>query len=161
MSAKMNWDRVRKENRILKQGSAWLESETTMPPPSKSALKFKRTSSVLAGPRMPGCTCRKPVGFTAEHKKSCPMALRASSTGGNSIVRGTPIPTSRRTGDPAGLIVDANVRLLSDALRRAGVNGPWKEFVQVQIRMLANDRTLDPIDLELVTAILEDFSSPL
>lgn len=78
MCAKMNWDRVRRENRVLQHGSAWIESgKVSDPPPTKSNAK-KRASPIHVGPPMPGCICGKKVGFTGAHKKECPLSRSAT-----------------------------------------------------------------------------------
>jgi hypothetical protein len=74
MCAKMNWDRVRRENRVVQHGSAWIESEKVSdPPPSKSNAK-KRANPIYVARPMPGCICGKKVGFTGAHKKNCPLS---------------------------------------------------------------------------------------
>lgn len=85
MCAKMNWDRVRRENRVLQHGSAWIESgKVSDPPPTKSTAK-KRANPIHVGPPMPGCICGKKVGFIGAHKKKCPLSsfARMPVTGGS------------------------------------------------------------------------------
>lgn len=75
----MNWDRVRRENRILQHGSAWIESgKVSDPLPTKSNAK-KTANPIYVGPRMPGCICGKKVGFTGAHKKMCPLSGAAAT----------------------------------------------------------------------------------
>ena len=75
MSGKMNWDRVRKEDRIYRRGSEWAESSAPVSQPRK---RFGPTGVISQGPRMPGCSCGKPFGFKGAHKKRC--ALYRSNT---------------------------------------------------------------------------------
>ena len=85
MCAKMNWDRVRRENRILQHGSAWIEfGKVSDPPPIKSGAK-KRANPIYVGPPMPGCICGKKVGFTGTHKKRCPLSrsVTTAAVGGS------------------------------------------------------------------------------
>lgn len=78
MSGKMNWDRVRKENLVARHGSAWTPSVVELDRwESKKKARKKNQSrkkkGYLPGPRMPGCACGKPVGFSGLHKKQCPL----------------------------------------------------------------------------------------
>lgn len=78
MSGKMNWDRVRKENLVTRHGSAWTPSvlELDRWKTKKKTRKKKQSrkrKGYLPGPRMPGCACGKPVGFSGLHKKQCPL----------------------------------------------------------------------------------------
>ena len=78
MSGKMNWDRVRKENLVARHGSAWTPSVVELDRwESKKKARKKNQSrkkkGYLPGPRMPGCACGKPVGFSGLHKKHCPL----------------------------------------------------------------------------------------
>jgi len=78
MCAKMNWDRVRRENRISQHGSAWIGSEkVSVPPPTKSNAK-KTANPIYVSRPMPGCICGKKVGFTGAHKKKCPLSRSAT-----------------------------------------------------------------------------------
>jgi len=117
MCAKMNWDRVRQENRIFRHGSERIECQNVsdltdlfipkyknaLPLPNRQPVKVNviRTSRNLyrseSAPsptgnakainetrvqmsKMPGCSCGKPIGFTASHKKRCPLSsLRTKS----------------------------------------------------------------------------------
>ena len=87
MSAKMNWDRVRKESQARRSGSAWIGSDASSPTEGKETKSSRKRasagsrSSVL--PKISGCICGKVLGFTGSHKKKCPLSnssyLRTSS----------------------------------------------------------------------------------
>src|SRR5712675_1310010 len=80
MSAKMNWDRVRKENQTKRSGSAWIGldamgstlSKTIKPSGKKKSPKKKHP---VGWSRMPGCTCGKAIGFGGSHKKKCSQSI--------------------------------------------------------------------------------------
>jgi len=74
--ARMNWDRVRKESQARRSGSEWVGSDgpglgptAVSKPPSIRKASFGR--SPLS--RIPGCACKKAVGFVGQHKKFCPL----------------------------------------------------------------------------------------
>jgi hypothetical protein len=76
MSGKMNWDRVRKENLVARHGSAWTPSVPELDrwktkKKTKKKKQSRKRKGYLPGPRMPGCLCGKPVGFSGLHKKHC------------------------------------------------------------------------------------------
>jgi hypothetical protein len=74
--ARMNWDRVRKETQARRSGSEWVGSDdpglgpTSGLGPSSPTKGFFEKNSLG---RMPGCACRKTVGFLGQHKKFCPL----------------------------------------------------------------------------------------
>lgn len=83
--ARMNWDRVRKEDQARRSGSEWVGSDglgpgnvtESRPPLVNRPPLIKRVAlgrSLVN--RMPGCTCRKTVGFNGQHKKFCPLRNR-------------------------------------------------------------------------------------
>ena len=79
MSGKMNWDRVRKENLVRSHGSAWTPSVLELDrwkskKKARKKNKSRKRKAHLPGPRMPGCTCAKPAGFSGLHKKQCPLS---------------------------------------------------------------------------------------
>src|SRR5208337_2926442 len=94
--AKMRWDRVRKENQARRSGSEWVGSDGLgvgsvtfdLKPPLIRRAVFR--ISHLG--RMPGCTCKKTVGFVGQHRKTC--SLR-TSPGSDVHPRTTPDPASR------------------------------------------------------------------
>lgn len=77
MAGKMNWDRVRKENQARRNGSEWPEPALELRPRVKSkpspTKKIVSSRIPLGRVSMPGCTCKKAVGFTGLHKKKCPL----------------------------------------------------------------------------------------
>ncbi len=78
MTAKMNWDRVRKESQSRRSGIDWIGQDSTG---SKPGLEYKQTPTRSKGFKkfipnrkiITGCTCKKTVGFKREHKHSCPL----------------------------------------------------------------------------------------
>jgi len=101
--AKMNWDRVRKESQERRSGSEWIGIDNAAPQPGGKPLKPKGPSPTHPSPdhllprhlspmmpptrtvrrspisRMPGCVCKKAVGFAGLHKKRCPLAKSAET----------------------------------------------------------------------------------
>ena len=142
MAEKMNWDRVRKENLILKHGSAWVESGKVTDPPSGSKSKVQKANSRMLGPSMPGCTCGKATGFVGSHKKRCPLA-NANPSSKRSVLHSSRIAkqTSPTTTPPQSH--DLTISDLANGLCKAGLNGLWKEFLRLQLRMLDSDQGLD------------------
>jgi len=93
--ARMNWDRVRKENQARRSGSEWIASDGPgLGPTAESKPPSIRKAGFARSPlgRMPGCTCKKTVGYAGEHKKICP--LRKSHVL-DAHPRTTPDPTRR------------------------------------------------------------------
>jgi hypothetical protein len=78
MSAKMNWDRVRKESQARRSGSAWIGSDAVGPTAAKETKPSRRGESTGSQSsrrsKMPGCTCGKIIGFSGSHKKKCPLS---------------------------------------------------------------------------------------
>ncbi len=79
MSAKMNWDRVRKESQTRRSGSEWIGSDAVGTTPGKEIKSSRQRQYVQTGQpsgrsRMPGCFCGKVTGFRESHKKRCPLS---------------------------------------------------------------------------------------
>src|SRR5579871_4861076 len=76
MTAKMNWDRIRKESLSRRSGVEWIGTDGTQPgiknKEDKPPMVAASGKSFFAPIIIPGCTCKKPVGFKGAHKKSCP-----------------------------------------------------------------------------------------
>jgi len=74
MSAKMNWPRVRMENKARRFGSEWIGSDPVGATLGKE-IKSSRHSKVVKGsqpsrrPGIAGCMCGKATGFTGLHRK--------------------------------------------------------------------------------------------
>ena len=74
--ARMNWDRVRKESQARRSGSEWVGSDGPgLGPTAESKPPSIRKASFGRSPlgRIPGCACKKTVGFVGQHKKFCPL----------------------------------------------------------------------------------------
>lgn len=74
--ARMNWDRVRKESQARRSGSEWVGSDGPgLGPTAESKPPSIRKASLGRSPlgRIPGCACKKPVGFVGQHRKFCPL----------------------------------------------------------------------------------------
>jgi hypothetical protein len=86
MCAKMNWDRVRKENQSMRFGSTWIGADGIGPTPGNSTPPRKKKEPKKARAngwvRMSGCSCGKTVGFTGSHKKLCPISKTATKPTG-------------------------------------------------------------------------------
>jgi hypothetical protein len=78
MSAKMNWDRVRKESQARRSGSAWIGSDAVGPTAGEETKSSRRRESSGSQsslrPKISGCICGKVIGFTGSHKKKCPLS---------------------------------------------------------------------------------------
>jgi hypothetical protein len=85
VSGRMDWDRVRVEDLSRRHGSEWLSFadsehsfadlslESRKSAKSRKNKKKGRRTVVPVAARMVGCSCGKPVGFTGQHKKRCPL----------------------------------------------------------------------------------------
>lgn len=76
--AKMDWDRVRKENQSRRYGSEWIGSDAVSLKPGSESRPSPPRNTIPVGTRLgrttiPGCTCHKLAGFVGLHKKTCPM----------------------------------------------------------------------------------------
>jgi hypothetical protein len=100
--AKMNWDRVKKENQVRRSGSEWISSDdsgfTPEPDPLPvSPLPVRKAVFRRSFPaRVPGCACNKRLGFVGQHRKKCPLRKdRAPNgfvqTGDSRVVREHPV----------------------------------------------------------------------
>jgi hypothetical protein len=104
MSAKMNWDRVRKESQTRRSGSDWIGADAVGPTPgkqikpsqNKKAAKIIRTSGLS---RIPDCTCGKATGFVGKHKKTCLLSQRVNSRANPSLGRHPFTDCIKRAGD--------------------------------------------------------------
>jgi hypothetical protein len=81
MTQKLNWWRVEKEQLARERGS-------------------ERIGDLHPAPNLPkfdGCTCGKPMGFTGEHRKSCPLKRGAKAMGQKAAARnsGSKLPPDR------------------------------------------------------------------
>ena len=93
MSAKMNWDRVRKETQTRRSGSEWIGSDDLGATPGKEIKSSQQRSVVmrthpLGRSRMPDCICGKLIGFKGSHKRKCPLS-NSSHLPANSSLRRT------------------------------------------------------------------------
>jgi hypothetical protein len=84
MSAKMNWDRVRKETQTRRSGSEWISADPVGATPGKEIKSPRQRQYVQTGQpsgrsRMLGCTCGKAVGFRESHKKRCSLSKSSSA----------------------------------------------------------------------------------
>jgi hypothetical protein len=82
--AKMNWDRVKKESQERRSGAEWIgtdgpgleprgESKRPKRPSPKPPLLIRPIVQGSTPGGMPGCVCKKAVGFVGLHRKSCPL----------------------------------------------------------------------------------------
>lgn len=147
MCAKMNWDRVRRENRISKHGSDWIESH---------GINNTGISGLSA---MTGCTCRKPVGFKGAHKQKCPL----SGTFPNRPNLSEPIRSTIGTpiAGNSSQVQEPGISAVCNCLNKAGLSGFWREFLQLQVRTLSCDTRMDPTTRAEVIAIFKMFAERL
>jgi hypothetical protein len=154
MCAKMNWDRVRRENRVFQHGSAWIETgKVTDPPRVKSKVKGK--SNAALGPPMPGCICGKTVGFTGAHKKQCPLSVRAVFKQKAKTI--LPVRALEQETAPPARPQELTLSTFSNSLRRAGLNNLWKELCRLQVKKLNSDKRLNQSIRDDVIRILDEF----
>jgi hypothetical protein len=72
--AKMNWDRVKKENQVRRSGSEWISSDDSGFTPEPDPLPVRKAVFRRSLPaRLPGCACNKRLGFVGQHRKKCPL----------------------------------------------------------------------------------------
>ena len=79
MSAKMNWDRVRRETQAKRSGSEWIGSDAVGVMAGEEIKSSQQSKAVkrnrpFGQPRMPSCLCGKVIGFKGSHKKKCPLS---------------------------------------------------------------------------------------
>jgi hypothetical protein len=154
MPGKMNWDRVRKENLVLRRGSEWVESGKGTDPPRQP--KGQMADPKILGPSMPGCSCGKPKGFLGIHKKRCSL-MYADPPNGRMVQ-----PASRiaKAASPTAILShsqDLTISDLAKGLRKAGVSGLWKEFLRLQLRMLGGEKALNQNARREVNTCIEVF----
>ena len=71
--AKMNWDRVKKENQVRRAGSEWISSDDSGFTPEQDPQPVKKAFRRSLPARVPGCACNKQLGFVGQHRKKCPL----------------------------------------------------------------------------------------
>jgi hypothetical protein len=128
MSAKMNWDRVRKETPTRRSGSEWIGSDAVGATPSKEIKPSRKRQSMKRSQppgrsRMLDCKCGKVIGFRGSHKKKCPL-----SNGLNLRVNSS-----------------ANHNSFSECIRKTGELPPTREFLSsletaIEIAQSLSDR---------------------
>ena len=154
MCAKMNWDRVRRENRVFQHGSAWIETgKVTDPPRSKPRARSK--TSIQLGPPMLGCICGKTVGFTGAHKKQCLLSGRAPGTQKPRAV--VPVHSLAQQAAPPTESRELTLSVFSNRLRNAVLNDLWKEFCQLQVKAVSSDKSLQDTARDELIGILKEF----
>ena len=112
MSAKMNWDRVRRETQAKRSGSEWIGSDAVgvmagEEIKSSQQRKAVKRSQPLGRPSMPGCFCGKVIGFRGSHKNKCPLSNSAN------------LPINSRS----------NRNSFSECIKNAGKLPPTREFL--------------------------------
>ena len=153
MSAKMNWERVRQENRSLKHGSDWVDPGMVKDSP-RAGGKYR-----VVNVGMDGCKCGKMVGFSGEHRKKCPLSVRGATVRSPSGIAETTSISSRST--VVAPTTDFTLSMVSITLRKAGLNLLWKEFCRIQLRAVASDKSLDEVARADVVGILTELSKKL
>lgn len=73
MAGRMNWDRVRMENRAHRQGAEWIQPEDKG---SGSDGRWHNSVREAGKTPIPGCSCGKKVGFKGDHKAGCKLRKR-------------------------------------------------------------------------------------
>jgi hypothetical protein len=149
MAGKMNWDRVRKENQSRRQGSEWIgpalelkRDSGSKPSPTKKAaparIHFGRVS-------MPGCTCKKTVGFIGLHKKKCPLGKGNQP---QSLLPAKPGPTLRQ---------------FAECIQKVGQLAAVQDFLSSLQKKVNEDRTTSKADRvtarELIRVLQHDLAT--
>jgi hypothetical protein len=139
MTAKMNWDRVRKESQSRRSGIDWIGQDSSgskldqprkqVPTKSKDSKKFVPNRKIITG-----CTCKKTLGFKGEHKQSCALKRQFSPTLEHFA------ETIRRV-DQRCLLANALSSLLGDVYRNQNVREQDRKEAQILIRFLQDQLT--------------------
>lgn len=141
MAGRMNWDRVRTDTLSRSHGSEWVESssQTSKSARQKKKKKKKKKTAISLAAVMPGCTCRKPIGFIGLHRAKCPLCrpkplrtpLRIGpiSTPRSAVTVPTPVrPPAMTLSQFAGAIKDARL------------GGVLKNYLLALLKMNASDK---------------------
>lgn len=149
MSAKMNWDRVKKENQARRNGSEWPEPVFNLKP----GIKSKPSSTKKAAPArirfgrvlIPGCTCEKAVGFIGLHKKKCPLSKGNLSQSDSHAKTG---PTLRQ---------------FAECIQKVGQLAAVQDFLSSLRKKVDEDRTTSKADRvtarELIRTLQNDLAT--
>jgi hypothetical protein len=166
MSGKMNWDRVRSENRADLHGSEHIDAASRvltstgqLTPPAKPGKKYKikrgRKGISQSVRPMPGCTCGKPVGFTGQHKAICPLCDKQRKT--QPLHTNPPSPDSGSSTTPPAPPNRSAVLSLAEfviRLNRVHLDTDLKNLVILWQRRLAKDRISPPFDKNLASEVI-------
>ena len=152
MARRMNWDRVRMENRSIRQGSELVGSENT-------GVETDGIPSVpQKQPRiapMPPCSCGKPVGFRGAHKQDC--KLRKGRVIEEARLRRTPRITSPAPTGETARTSDGSLTVseLVARFNRVGLNGILRTFLKSVLSRLAVDCGSGPYDITSARQMIE------
>ena len=162
MGGKMNWDHVRKENLVQSHGSAWVPSVVELDRWNRKKKqqgrirkrKVRVLRRVLGHRMMPGCLCRKPIGFTGQHKARCPLRntqadlhpTKTNATVVSSKAADIREPIISEKPDGTLSLSDLVIRL-----NRVSLDRDLKNLLIVWERRLAQDRTSAPFDKDMAS----------
>jgi hypothetical protein len=175
MSGKMNWDRVRSENRAHLHGSEHIDATSRvltstgqLAPPTKPSKKYKikrrKKSASRSVHPLPGCTCGKPVGFTGQHKAKCPLCNKQGKMQSPRIY--APSPEIERPTTPVLAVAQSRPALLALSefvirLNRVHLDIDLKNLLILWQRRLAKDRISSPFDKNLASEAIRAIQAEL
>jgi len=175
MSGKMNWDRVRSENRAHLHGSDHIDATSRvltstgqLAPPTKPRKKYKiklGKKSVSRSVRpLAGCTCGKPIGFTGQHKAKCPLCNKQGKMQSPRIY--VPLPEIEMPTTPIPAVAQSRPTLLSVSefvirLNRVRLDIDLKNLLILWQRRLAKDRISPPFDKNLASEAIRAVQAEL
>jgi len=160
MSGKMNWDRVRKESLARSHGSTWTPSvvelarwnEKSRTKKKQKRRKKRQARKVSAAHLMPGCTCGKEIGFSGQHKSTCPLRNSGSKAQpSRSDLRSTATCPSLKT--PTNIQTRHGDLSLSDLvirLNRVRLDSDLKNLLDLWEKRLRKDAISSPTEKQLV-----------
>jgi hypothetical protein len=170
MSGKMNWDRVRSENRAHLQGSEHIDATSRVltstgqwAPPAKHSKKFeiKRAKGVSRSVRpLPGCTCGKLVGFTGQHKARCGVCKKVGKIQTSSRAPASPSPRIESQASLLPPAAQTQLTFLSLSefvvrLNRVHLDVDLKNLLNLWQRRLAKDRISSAMDKNLALEAIQ------
>ena len=175
MSGKMDWDRVRRENRALLHGSEHLDAESQvvtstgkLVSPTKSGKKFKvkQKMRVISHnlPLIPGCSCGKPVGFRGQHKAKCPLSITQGKNARPQVnARPPEIKKKALSGRAFGQshLVFLSISDMVVRLNRVRLDVDLKNLLIMWQRRLAKDQISSPFDKDLASEAIRALQAEL
>ena len=133
--SRLNWERSNKETLMRRRGVEWVGSDGFAGPPAPELPSPKKRNKVA--PRMPGCTCDKPVGWRLDHRKTCALMR------GRFAANQKPVQSEAALATQAPAPFNPSKMSLADfarAIRRSRISQRWKPFLQQQLRQMSKSQ---------------------